>query len=206
MPTQRAPRPLVALTLCVICVVLFAWEQAPSSTPARIIAAWRSLDRAAAASPELWTLAAPVALLHASATHLAANVALLLAFAAPAERRLGHARLLGLAVIAGAVGSALELLLTGHGKLGASGIVFALGTFLVAARRAEPPLRPALATGIAVGLSACFVFGLVASAVGRATYGNVAHGAGVGLGWLIGRRHAKSPYRRVDTPGRSRRA
>jgi membrane associated rhomboid family serine protease len=172
------------------------WAQSPSSAPARAISTWRGLGRVDAGTPAVWGLTVAVAFLHERTVHLAVNVALLLVLGVLVERRLGHARMLALVVAAGTASSALELLVTGEGKIGASGVVFALGAFLAASRRAEPALSVGLARAIVAGLGAWFVIALAATYLGRATYGNVAHAAGALLGWLagwLGRARARRP-------------
>ena len=193
--------PWAALAAGGACVVLHVWARLPSSAPAADIVAWRSLGRDAVGGPAFWRLAAVAGFLHANAVHLVANVALLLTFGALVERRVGHARLLALVIVVGSVSSAFELLITGHGKIGASGVVFALGCFLMARRREEPRLAPALATTIVVGLGVWFAVGASATYMGHVAYGNVAHGTGAVAGWLVGRLYTRRRRANITPTG-----
>lgn len=183
--SNRAFVPVTTIALCVGCVVLAVLAHDPSSRLAGVIGAWRARPASDARVPSVWPLAAFVSFLHVRPSHAIPNIALLAWFGTLAERRLGHVTWLAFAIVAGMLTTLAELAITAHGKIGASGVVFAAGAVVVTMWHDAPraPRRSVLI--VAAALLAAFAYGAIVSVPSNPT-GVVAHSAGLVFGGAYG--------------------
>lgn len=123
---------------------------------------------------------------HGGVFHLLFNVFWLWVFGTYVEMNFGHA-LLGLLVVLLAAGSgAAQYFVTAGYVIGLSGVVYGLFGYLWAARRHNPRYRDAIDQQTVTILVAWFFIALVLTRVGVLNVANVAHGVGLGLGYLAG--------------------
>jgi membrane associated rhomboid family serine protease len=183
--SRRRFVPLATIGVCVTCFVLAVWARQPHSFAARAVAAWRALPPEGAVSPTAWLRAAFVAFLHVEPSHAISNIALLAWLGSLAERRVGHVTLVVFAIASGMLTTIAELVVTGHGKIGASGIVFAAGALVLATSREAPQLPRRLAVIVGGALAVAFAYGLIVSDRSNPT-GIVAHTSGLVFGGAYG--------------------
>jgi GlpG protein len=137
------------------------------------------------AAREPWALLSST-LLHLDAIHLLFNLSWWWPFAARLEYAWGKWRLIGVTVLLAAVSGAAQVALSRPG-VGLSGVIYGLFAMLAVAQRTHPALNGLVTRRTVQLMGGWFVVCVVLSIAGVWRVGNVAHGAGAVIGWLLGK-------------------
>lgn len=152
----------------------------PDWTGQYLIAAPSAIWRGA-----VWRFATTT-LLHASFLHLAFNLYMFWRFGVALETWLGTVRY-GVYLLLLSFGSmATEFLATAGSAVGLSGVVYGMFGTLYALRRTKGFAAEVMQPSLVQTMVGWFVLCIVLTEFGVMPVANVAHGAGAGLGWVIG--------------------
>jgi membrane associated rhomboid family serine protease len=135
---------------------------------------------------QLWRLVTSV-LPHADPLHLIFNLIWTWRFGKAVEKWMGSLRFAGFVVAAAAGPMAAQLLLTGGGGIGLSGVGYALFGLLFALRRDEDFAAEQMSAGVIQLFVAWFFICIALTYWDIFPVANTAHAAGAVIGWLYGR-------------------
>lgn len=144
---------------------------------------------------ELWRLLTS-AFPHAGVLHLAFNLYWLWEFGRPVEQNFGHAKTALLLALLAVVSGAFEFALV-HGGIGLSGVGYGLFGLLWVLSRRDDRFRDAINGSTILLFVGWFAFCIVATVKNIFPVGNVAHGAGLVVGALVGAALALPQRRRL---------
>jgi membrane associated rhomboid family serine protease len=183
LPRRAADRqlpPVVTGTICVAAIIasLVYWQF-------RAIGMYLVADSTAVYSGQLWRLLTD-ALPHVSVIHLAFNLYWTWRWGQVLEGWLGPVRFAGLVLLL-AGGSSAVAFLGDEPGIGLSGVGFGLLGLLFALRHDKDFAAQEMQPGVIQLWVAWFFFCIVATYMNFMAVGNIAHGAGAALGWLVGR-------------------
>ena len=146
---------------------------------------------------ELWRLLSST-LLHVNFLHLAFNVYWLLLFGALIERKFGHAKTAILLIFFAVASSSFDFAFS-QGGVGLSGVVYGLFGLLWILARRDPSFQGAVNKNTILLFLAWFVFCIVTAIENVFVVGNVAHGAGLIFGVMVGYAITTPRYRLTIT-------
>ncbi len=125
-------------------------------------------------------------LLHGGFLHLIMNAAAMLWLGRPLEQRFGTGVFVGLLLATGMAGGAMEWIVQDHGSVGLSGVIFGFAGFLMARRSFDPLARELMTDRNIRMVLGWGLLCVVLTMLNIMPIANWAHGAGLGVGWLIG--------------------
>jgi membrane associated rhomboid family serine protease len=176
----------VTLLFAIATIVLFVAARTTPGILDNPPRAWRALTPSAVNRPHFWLFLLLSAVYHSGVGHLASNTLAFVPLSARAESRYGSWLTLAFIVLAAAVASSVQMVVSGHGDIGSSGVVFGLVGWAISTDGLA--WRSARAMTLFVGaLLLWYVYCFVANKLLHATYGNASHTAGLllGIGWGI---------------------
>jgi membrane associated rhomboid family serine protease len=179
-PVATTPRPVVTLTVCGLAIAATVANAKPEPFIGLLLPGPKIWEG------ELWRLLTCV-FPHVNFIHLAFDVYVTWRFGSVIESWLGSIRFAGLFLLLALGSSAAEFLSSGVGGVGLSGVAYGLFGLLFALRHDKEFAALEMRPQVIQWLVAWFFLCIVLTYTNIMAVGNVAHGAGAVLGWLVGR-------------------
>jgi len=183
LPRRASDRHLPPVVTMAVCLAAVGASLACWQFPA--VGAYFTAEPTAVWSGQLWRLLTD-ALPHVNVLHLAFNLYWIWRWGQVIEGWLGPVRYAGLVLLLAGGSSAVAFLGSEPG-IGLSGVGFGLFGLLFALRREKDFAAQEMQPGVIPLWVAWFFLCILATYMDVMAIGNIAHGAGAVLGWLVGR-------------------